>query len=86
MLNLLRSHYAEHEGKERFERAPTRERNQKLLHVSPQNLIRNRQAIKDELNRRLEWQMWLLTNEREETDTEEPRSSIKSSKVFIRVF
>ena len=71
----FRSHYADHAGKQRFENArntPLRSSNNKLLQVSPTNLIRNRQAIKAELNRRLDWQMWMLVAERDPEPTVDP--------------
>ena len=71
------SHYAEHESKERFDNArkgpfSRSSSASKLLSISPTNLIRNRQAMKAELNRRLEWQMWLLVGERENDPDSRP--------------
>ena len=73
----FRSHYADYDGKERFENSQMvrSSSSNKLLSISPQNIIRNKQAMKAEFNRRLDWQMWVLKM---------PVQPQKSSFLFLR--
>lgn len=55
------SSLVDHHAKQRFEKNVTKKRS-KLRQISKTNtkLVRNNQAIKEDINRRLDWQAWLI--------------------------